>query len=240
MHAGEEAAVVVHGVVHRSEEIHGVHVPVVDDHGRKPSSMHCQTDQIGPEHQCVEQYDWWAEEGEDILEQENFQLEGQFGTVERIEEDGLLPAVALLDEVCEVEGRLLLDNRTLPLDRLALVVLGQAHRPVLAYRALQPHVEPNVAFDGRVYDPVRTLDAHLAPVEETERPFHLQWILSHSDTVAQCNHVVKELAVFELRDVAIRERRFLAFVAYFLVFTVAKLKDLDAVRDVKVRLLVHV
>lgn len=95
-----------------------------------------ETDQVGPEHEGVEQDNWRPEEGEYVVEEEYFQLECEFGTVECVEEDGLLPAVTLLDEVCDVEGRLLLDHCTLPLDGVTLIILGQTHCPVLAHTAL--------------------------------------------------------------------------------------------------------
>lgn len=197
-------------------------------------------DYISPIHECTHENNRRAEEREHIVEHEEFEFDVQLGAVESVEEDGLLPPVALLDEVRDVEGRLLLDHGAVPLDGLALVVVGEGDRPVLADRALEADVETQVALDGRVDDPVGALDAHLAAVEEHEGPLHLQVVFRDADAVTHRHDEVEQLSVFEVGDVAIREGGFLVFEPDQVVFAVAELEHFLAVGDVEVTLLVHV
>lgn len=64
-----------------------------------------------------------------------------------IEVNTLLPAVALFKEVRKVERGLFLDNSKDPLDRVAFLVVHEAHRPVFPHRAFQPHVKSDVPFE---------------------------------------------------------------------------------------------
>lgn len=57
----------------------------------------------------------------------------QVGRGDGVVHDALVPAVALLDEVLQVEGRLFLYERLHPLDGLAVGVLEEGGAPVLSH-----------------------------------------------------------------------------------------------------------
>lgn len=91
-----------------------------------------------------------------------------------------------------------------------------------------------------VDDPVGALDAHLAAVEEHEGPLHLQVVLGDADAVAQRHDEREQLPVFEVGDLAVRERRFLVLEPDQVILTVAELEHLPPILNVELALLVHV
>lgn len=181
-----------------------------------------------------------AEEAERVVDDEELEAPVELGAVDGVQEDGLLPAVALLEEVVEVEGRLLLDLGVHHLDGLAEVVVGERGGPVLADRAVQPHVEADRAFDRRVDAPVAALDAQLAPFERRLRPALLEQVLRHADRVHQRDPQAVDHVALELGDLAVRERVPLPVLLDQLVLVVAEGHELARVGHVEVAFLVHV
>jgi len=94
-----------------------------------------------------------------------------------------LPAVALLKEILETEGRLLFHYGVDPFDWIAVLVVSHAHAPVLADGALETDVKAEVAFDCGVDHPVRALNSSLAAVELTKGPAEFELIVGNSDRV---------------------------------------------------------
>jgi hypothetical protein len=73
--------------------------PFIGDHRHHVKPVECTRTNVDLEDEDGHHAEWSAEEAHGVVDEEEFEFEAEFGTVDGVEEDGFLPAVALFHEV---------------------------------------------------------------------------------------------------------------------------------------------